>query len=77
LSRYVLPKNGYPFPVALLSAFITDQPLHKQKNYTAWLLLTIGVAILVYLLLESRQRSRRLEKALQQTTIPTAKPNQP
>jgi hypothetical protein len=54
-----------------------DNSLVKQKNHTGWLLLAIGVAILLYLLLESRQRSIKLDEALQQTTTPTIKTNQP
>jgi uncharacterized membrane protein YccC len=50
--------------------------VHKSKNYIAWLL-AIGIAILLYLLVESRQRSKKLDEALQQTTTPIIKPNQP
>jgi hypothetical protein len=49
--------------------------LQKSKNHIGWLLLAAGIAILVYLLVESRQRSRQLEEALQQTTTPAIKPN--
>jgi hypothetical protein len=50
--------------------------LHKPKNHIGWLL-AIGIAILLYLLVESRQRSKQLDEALQQTTTPTIKPNEP
>jgi hypothetical protein len=37
-----------------------------NKNYLAYLLLLCGLVLLAYLLLESRQRSRQIDKAIKQ-----------
>ncbi|MBL0154190.1 MAG: hypothetical protein IPP93_12150 [Chitinophagaceae bacterium] len=48
--------------------------VHPRKNYPIWLLLTIGIMAIVFLLLKSWQRSREIEGALHQNTaIPERK----
>ncbi len=41
----------------------------KLKNYWGYLLLAIIIALLLYLLLESRQRTKQIDETLKKTTM--------
>lgn len=45
------------------------QSTMKLKNYWGYLLLAALITLLLYLLLESRQRSRKIDEALKQHAI--------
>jgi len=45
--------------------------LPKVKNHTGYWLLAIAIMLLLYLLFESLQRSRKIEEVLKQTPLET------
>jgi hypothetical protein len=42
-------------------------PANNKKNYSGYVLLLLLLAVLLYLLLESRQRTKRIDNILKQT----------
>jgi hypothetical protein len=66
LSCCVLLKCCLLFFVTLLSPPQKDR-LTTKKNQIGYWLLAIGMLLLLYLLVESWQRSRQIEEALKQT----------
>jgi hypothetical protein len=51
------------------------QSTMKLKNYWGYLLLAALIILLLYLLLESRQRTRKIDEVLKQQTIINKKTN--